>query len=91
MRFHSKLERISDTEAEMGFDYILVNGTESSIIVAVGLFDKEGNQLSMTTDIEVPIVRSKLTTVRGSFLMQEAGGGVYVDSSYDGDINIIIP
>ena len=91
LRFHSKLERISDTEAEMGFDYILVNGTESSIIVAVGLFDKDGNQLSMTTDIEVPIVRSKLTTVRGSFLMQEAGGGVYVDSSYDGDINIIIP
>lgn len=91
LRFNSTLKRISDNEAEMGFDYILVNGTESSIIVAVGLFDKEGNQLSMTTDIEVPIVRSKLTTVRGSFLMQEAGGGVYIDSSYEGENNIYIP
>lgn len=91
LRFQSKLERISETEAEMGFDYVLVNGTEIEIIVAVGLFDKEGNQLSMSTDITVPIVRSKLTTVRGSFLMQEAGGGVYIDSSYDDEFNIFIP
>ena len=81
---------IDDHNARLGFDYVFVNGKESSVMVAVGLFDENGTKLSMSSQIEVPIKRSMLTTVKGSFLMQNANGGVVIDPSFDGEYNIVI-
>ena len=44
----------------------------------------------MTNPIEVPLKRSMLTTVKGSFLMPDTGGGVAIDPGFDGEYNIII-
>ena len=81
---------LDEHNARLGFDYVMVNGRESSVMVAVGLFDEEGVRLSMTNPIEVPLKRSMLTTVKGSFLMQDTGGGVAIDPAFDGEYNIII-
>ena len=90
VKFYSKLEQISDDEARMGFDFVMVNGKDASVMVTMGLLDAEGNPVSSSDEINVPLKRSMNTTVRGRFLMQEAGGGIGIDPSFEGDYNIEI-
>ena len=90
VKFYSKLEQVSDDEARMGFDFVMVNGKDASVMVTMGLLDAEGNPVSSSDEINVPLKRSMNTTVRGRFLMQEAGGGIGIDPSFEGDYNITI-
>lgn len=85
--FEGGLSRLSDTEAEMGFDYVFVNGTESSVSVMVEVHNVDGEVVSSTSTIEVPIKRSMLTTVRGKFLTAETGGNIGIDPDFAGDYN----
>ena len=85
VKFHSKLERINEEEARMGFDFVMVNGTDASVMVTLGLLDAEGNPVSMSDEINVPLNRSVNTIVRGKFLIQEANGGVGIDPGFEGD------
>lgn len=91
VKFSSAISAIDSHDARLGFDYVFVNGKESSVMVTVGLYDEEGTQLSISRQIEVPIKRSMLTTVRGSFLMQNTGGGVAIDPGFEDEFNIYIP
>ena len=91
VKFSSAISTIDNHDARLGFDYVFVNGEESSVIVTVALYDEEGTQLSISRQIEVPIKRSMLTTVRGSFLMQNTGGGVAIDPGFEDEFNIYIP
>lgn len=88
--FESSLQRISDNEAELGFDYVFVNGSESNIVVSVEIYDHEDRLISSFKPIEVPLVRSKLTTVRARFLTSDAEGGVTVIPDYDGEYNYTV-
>ena len=91
VQFESKLTQLNDDEASMGFDYVIVNGSDASVEVTVGLFDAEGNQISMSDPIIVPLNRSVNTIMRGSFMMMEANGGVGINPDFEGDYNITIP
>ena len=91
VKFSSAISAIDNHDARLGFDYVFVNGEESSVMVTVALYDEEGAQLSISRQIEVPIKRSMLTTVRGSFLMQNTGGGVAIDPGFEDEFNIYIP
>ena len=91
VKFSSAISAIDNHDARLGFDYVFVNGEESSVMVTVALYDAEGTQLSISRQIEVPIKRSMLTTVRGSFLMQNTGGGVAIDPGFEDEFNIYIP
>ena len=90
VKFSSAISAIDNHDARLGFDYVFVNGEESSVMVTVALYDEEGTQLSMSNQIEVPIKRSMLTVVKGSFLMQNTGGGVAIDPDFDGEYNIVL-
>ena len=76
---------------ELGFDYVLVNGSEASVQIAVEVYDYDSTLLSSTGTITVPLKRSKLTTLIGEFLTVTTQGGVGIDPSYDGEFNIFIP
>ena len=89
--FYSTLEQISEEEARMGFDFVMVNGKNASVMVTMGLLDADGNPVSSSDEINVPLNRSVNTIVRGKFLMQEANGGIGIDPSFNGDHNIVIP
>lgn len=89
--FESTLKRLSDSEASMGFDYVFVNGKDMAVTVQIGIYDNEGTQLSLTEPIEVPLKRNQHTIMTGSFLTQEASGGIIINPDFDGDHNIIIP
>ncbi len=91
VQFDSELQKISDTEASMGFDYVFVNGTESAVTVQIGIYDSSGTQVSLTDPINVPLRRNHHTIMRGSFLLMNASGGVTIDPGFDGDYNLVFP
>ena len=89
--FESTLKKLTETEATVGFDYVLVNDKKSAVTVQIGIFDKEGTQLSLTDPIKVPLKRDHHTLLTGMFLMSEASGGVTINPDFDGDHNLIFP
>lgn len=88
--FNSKLIQLSEDEASMGFDYVFANNTDANVVMAVSLHDKNGVQLARSRDITVPLERGKVTTVKGSFLLEESDGGVSINPDFDGEFNIIL-
>lgn len=88
--FESALDVLNEEEASLGFDYVFVNGSEAGVSVQIGLYDKGNRQLGFTEPINVPLRRNRHTLVKGSFLMQQASGGITIDSDFDGNHNIII-
>ena len=88
--FESKIQKINDKEAKLGFDYVLANPGEASVVTAVAIYDAEGIEIAATTDIHIPLRRGMLTTVKGSFLMKESSGGVSINPDFDGEFNIIL-
>lgn len=88
--FESKIKYITDSEASLGFDYVFVNGKESIVQIKIEIYDKEGDRVASTRVIDVPLLRSKLTTVKGEFLTSTAKGGVGINPGFDGDYNIEI-
>ena len=88
--FDSKMAKLSETEAELGFDYVFVNGSESKVSVEVEVRDTDDNVLARINPIDVPVVRNKLTIVRGAFLTATATGGAVINPDFDGEYNIVI-
>lgn len=88
--YYSDIELISDDEACLAFDYVLVNGTEAKIDAIVQLVDLEGNVLAQSSSIRIPLVRSKLTEIRGEFLTASSSSGVSIVTEFDGSYNIEI-
>lgn len=88
--FSTSLIQLSEDEASMGFDYVFANSEDANVVMAVSLHDKNGVQLSRSRDITVPLERGKVTTVKGSFLLEESDGGVSINPDFDGEFNIIL-
>ena len=89
-QFDGQIRQLSLDEAELGFDFVLVNHQEALATVGLALYDSDGNLLSRTDPITLPLKRSMLTTVRGKFLTSRATGNVGIDASFDGEYNIEI-
>lgn len=87
--FESSMKMVSDSEAQIGFDYVFVNDNQSAVTVQIGVYDGAGEQLSLTEPIEVPLKRSHHTILKGEFLMSDASGGVAINPDYEGNHNIV--
>ncbi len=90
LQFESTLKPIGNGEIEMGFDYVFVNGAEAGVSVIAAVYNKDGQLVSASPTINVPLKRSQLTTVRGRFLTSTSTGGVDVNPNFDGEYNIEI-
>ena len=88
--YNSKLDIISEDEASLCFDYMFVNGVQSAVTVQLGLYDKNDRQIALTEPIDVPMKRSHHTLMKGSFLIQQASGGITINPDFDGNHNIEI-
>ena len=88
--FNSKMIKMSDTEAALGFDYVFANEVDPKVVMAVSLHSKDGTQLARSIDVTVPLERGKVTTVTGSFLLEESDGGVSINPDFDGEFNIVL-
>lgn len=92
VQYRSELTRLNDSEASMGFDYVVINDDpDAKVTVRVGLLDKDGNQLVMSPAFNVPLQRSVNSIIRGKFLVTESDGGISIDPSFNGDHNVVIP
>lgn len=80
---------LSEDEVSLGFDYVFVNHKETTISVRIGLFNQEGELISLTQPIDVPLKRSTHTLVKGRYLMEKSSSSVTIDPSYEDDYNII--
>lgn len=90
MMFSSSLQPLNEDEALIGFDYVIVNGVESSVTLQVALYAPDGELMSLSNPVVVPVVRGKVTTVRGKFLTLATGGGIGIDPGFDGEFNLVI-
>ena len=89
--YDSKIKRIDEKTAEIGFDYVFLNHHDTSINVMAEVYDRAtGVILARIKPMDVPLSRSKLTVVRGAFLTTKNEGGAGIDPDYDGDFNIEI-
>ena len=91
------ISSISETSTEgsgtatVGWDYVMVNGDESSVTMALGLYNDEGQLVGKSSTLNVPIKRGGITIVKDEFLTKTSGGGgIGIDPSFDGDIIIIL-
>lgn len=92
VRFESKINILSETEAEIGFDYVFTNDSDYPTPITVEVYDKEGNMVSSVADIPVPLKRGELTTIRSRFLTQKSSGGIGIDPDFeDPDYVYIVP
>lgn len=91
VQFESRLSAVNGEEASMGFDYVFVNGTQSAVTVRIGIYDNEGEQLSLTDPITVPLMRNHHTLLRGEFMSSETSGGIGISPEFDGEYNLLIP
>lgn len=89
-KFASRLTKISDTEASMGFDYVFTNGKETAVTMQIEVTDAKGTQLSLTKPIEVPLKRSYHTIMKGAFLTATASGGISINPEFEGDHNVML-
>lgn len=85
MTFKSNMHLESNNEMTLGYDYIFVNGSETKLSISVEVYNTKGQLMSSSNPILVPIVRSKMTLVKGAFLTSKATEGVTINPSYDGD------
>ncbi len=84
--FESTIKKLNDREAELGFDYVFVNGRELTINMDVSVYDKNGVQVtSLPNAVPVDLVRSKLTTIRSAFLTAQTSGGIGINPGFNPD------
>lgn len=75
---------IGDEGMQMGFDYILVDD-QTTMNLNMQIYNPDGELIANTNGVEVPVVRSKNTVVKGAFLTVTSGGGVSINPDFEGD------
>lgn len=91
VNFKSDIRVLESAEASIAFDYVLVNDRQGFITIQLTLLDKDGQPISFSEVMDVPIKRDYHTIVRGKFLTGKSSGGIGVDPSFDDEFNIVLP
>lgn len=88
-KYTSSLQDITATTAQVGKDFILVNGDESSVDVTVVVKDKNGKIVNVSRGIKVNYKAGYLTTITGNFLTGGAtGGSININTTWDEDFYV---
>lgn len=91
VRYTSKMQVINADEVSLAFDYVFCNTSETRVNIVIQVTENAtGEVVSTTPSIEVPMMRSQLTVIRGDFLTSESSAGIGIDPSFDGEFNIEI-
>ena len=88
--FESKLIQLNKEEASMGFDYVFAKPIDPRVDIAVSLHTKDGVQLARSQNMTIILEQGKVTTVKGSFLLEKSDGGVSINPDFEGEFNITI-
>ena len=83
IKFQGKMS-IGEEGMQMGFDYVLVD-ENTTMNLNMKIYNADGEMVASTAGVEVPIVRSKNTVVKGTFLTANSSGGVFINPDFEGD------
>lgn len=79
---------LNEKQAQIGLDYVMVNGNESSVQVAMEIYDSDGVRISSTSTINIPTLRDRTTIVYGRFLTADEDAGVSINPDFAGSFDI---
>lgn len=79
---------LSTQQAQLGLDYVMINGEDSFVQVALEIWDAKGEVISKTSTINIPTKRDRTTIVYGRFLTTLENSGVTIDPDFAGQFNI---
>lgn len=88
VQFEGRMEEMPDGSISLGYDYVLVNGEKSEVIMALVIYGPDGQAVGSLPATNIPVARGMRTLVRGDYFTGSGGGGVGIDPGFDGDINI---
>ena len=88
MGFSAGISAINDSEALTGYDFVFINGQESTSRVTMNLFHRDGTHIARVASFDIPVKRNRCTIVRGEFLTSKATGSTGIDPGFNGDFNI---
>lgn len=83
--FKSIMQPTDEYEMQLGFDHVFAGDNGTVMSISVEVYNSDGELMSSSFPIDVPIVRNKETIVKGAFLSHEATGGVCINPGYDKD------
>lgn len=86
-----KVVTIGEELAIVAFDYVLTGASSTSVNVGMTLYDEDGTVLNSVSSLNIPLTRNKITVLKGEYLTKVYGGGVGIDSDFDGEFNVIVP
>lgn len=88
--FICDVRQLSTEQAQLCMDYVMVNGKESSVQVALEIYDDNDILIGSTGTLVVPTQRDRTTNVYGRFLTTLRNDGVAIDPDFEGEYNIEI-
>lgn len=86
--FTTGVTGLNETEALTGFDHIFINGSESTVRVALDFYHRDGTHIGRVASFDIPLKRNRCTVVRGEFLTSKATGTTGIDPAFEGEFNI---
>lgn len=87
--FETRMTVTGESEASLGFDYVMLNNiAESGVQAQVDVYRLDGTHVAGSSMLTIPMRRDNHTLLRGAFLTMEGNGGVGIDPGFNGDHNI---
>lgn len=87
--FKTKMTVTGDSEASLGFDYVMLSGLPGDAVqTRVDIYDPANTHVAGSIILTVPMKRDVHTVLRGAFLSEQNEGGVGIDPDFEGDFNI---
>lgn len=86
--YRSTVSDMTDSTATVAKDYVLVNGSQSSVSVTILIKDADGNIISGIRGVKVAYRSGQLTTVSGDFLTASLTSGVSIDTEWSGEFEV---
>lgn len=90
VEYHSLISAMDGDNAQLAFDYVFTNGTETSVAVAMEVIHKDGTVVGRMPQFDVPLKRAHHTIITGKFLTTKSGGDIGINPEFDGSFNIMV-
>ena len=90
LSYTSSVSLSDDGKSVIASDYVLVNGSESTISIRIEIINRQtGEVISSVSDVDVTYRRGYETVVSGNILTAGTmDGNVYIDTRWEGEYNV---
>ncbi len=86
-----KPSSFGEKRIELGSDFVFVHPTETFVNIAIEIRNAASDEVAARAGpFKIPLIRNKLTIVRGKFLTSNSTLGIEINIGFDGDFNIEI-